>query len=48
VAAAAATAAADLAPPSDLHGTSAYRRHVAAVMVRRALEQAISRANGAA
>ena len=48
VAAAAATAAADLAPASDLHGTSAYRRHVAAVMVRRALEQAISRANGAA
>jgi carbon-monoxide dehydrogenase medium subunit len=48
VAAAAATAAADLAPPSDLHGTSAYRRHVAAVMVRRALGQAISRANGAA
>jgi carbon-monoxide dehydrogenase medium subunit len=48
VAAAAATAAADLAPPSDLHGTSSYRRHVAGVMVRRALEQAISRANGTA
>jgi carbon-monoxide dehydrogenase medium subunit len=48
VTAAAATAAADLAPPADLHGTSAYRRHVAGVMVRRALEQAISRANGEA
>jgi CO/xanthine dehydrogenase FAD-binding subunit len=48
VAAAAAAAAADLEPASDLHGTSAYRRHVAGVMVRRALEQAISRANGAA
>jgi carbon-monoxide dehydrogenase medium subunit len=48
VTAAAATAAADLAPPSDLHGSSAYRRYVAGVMVRRALEQAMSRANGAA
>jgi carbon-monoxide dehydrogenase medium subunit len=48
VTAAAAAAAADLEPTSDLHGTSAYRRHVAGVMVRRALEQAISRANGAA
>jgi carbon-monoxide dehydrogenase medium subunit len=48
VAAAAAAAATDLAPLSDLHGTSAYRRHVAQVMVRRALEQAISRANGTA
>jgi carbon-monoxide dehydrogenase medium subunit len=48
VAAAGAAAAADLEPASDLHGTSAYRRHVAGVMVRRTLEQAISRANGAA
>jgi carbon-monoxide dehydrogenase medium subunit len=48
VAAAAAAAAADLEPSSDLHGTSAYRRHVAGVMVCRALEAAIPRANGSA
>lgn len=38
--AAAALAAADLDPPSDLHGSAAYRRHVATVLVGRSLEQA--------
>ncbi len=37
---AAAVAAADLDPPSDLHGSAAYRRHVATVLVGRSLEQA--------
>jgi carbon-monoxide dehydrogenase medium subunit len=37
---AAAVAAADLDPPSDLHGSGAYRRHVATVLVGRSLEQA--------
>ena len=31
---------ADLDPPSDLHGSTAYRRHVATVLARRSLEQA--------
>jgi len=31
---------AELDPPSDLHGTAAYRRHVAGVLVRRTLENA--------
>jgi len=40
----AATAAArDLSPPSDLHGTAAYRRHLARVLVRRALVRAAQR-----
>jgi carbon-monoxide dehydrogenase medium subunit len=37
-------AARDLEPPSDLHASRAYRRHVARVLVRRALEQAAERA----
>jgi carbon-monoxide dehydrogenase medium subunit len=37
---AAAVAARDLDPPSDLHGSAAYRRHVATVLVGRSLEQA--------
>jgi carbon-monoxide dehydrogenase medium subunit len=37
---AAALAAADLDPPSDLHGSSAYRRHVATVLARRSLDEA--------
>ena len=37
---AARAAAAGLAPPSDLHASSAYRRHVAEVLVRRALAAA--------
>jgi carbon-monoxide dehydrogenase medium subunit len=43
-AAAADAAVADLEPPSDLHGTSAYRRHLAGVLVRRALHEAHERA----
>ena len=37
---AAREAVADLDPPSDLHGTAAYRRHVARVLVVRSLERA--------
>jgi len=39
---AAGEASADLDPPSDLHGTAAYRRHVAGVLIRRSLERAAS------
>jgi carbon-monoxide dehydrogenase medium subunit len=42
--AAAEAAAADLDPPSDLHGTTAYRRHLAAVLARRSLAEAHDRA----
>ena len=42
--AAGAEAARGLDPPSDLHGTAAYRTKVAAVMVRRALQDASERA----
>lgn len=45
---AAAAAGDGLAPPSDLHGTSAYRRHLAGVLSRRALAQAVSAAGPAA
>jgi carbon-monoxide dehydrogenase medium subunit len=45
--AAAAIAADGLAPASDNHGTSAHRRHVAGVLVRRALAKALHRASGA-
>jgi carbon-monoxide dehydrogenase medium subunit len=38
--AAARRATDDLEPPADLHGTSAYRKKVAAVLVRRALQTA--------
>ncbi len=38
----------ELDPPDDLHASSAYRRRVAAVLVRRALEQASQRAAKAA
>ena len=37
---AAARAAEGLEPPSDLHGSAEYRRHLATVLVRRALEEA--------
>ncbi len=37
---AAAAASGAIDPPSDLHGTSAYRRHVAGVLVRRAVTTA--------
>jgi carbon-monoxide dehydrogenase medium subunit len=43
-AAAAQTATADLTPGSDIHGSAAYRRHLAAVMVRRTLTTAAERA----
>jgi aerobic carbon-monoxide dehydrogenase medium subunit len=44
--AAAAAAAAPLDPPADVHGSSAYRRHLTTVLVRRALAQAWERARG--
>jgi carbon-monoxide dehydrogenase medium subunit len=44
IASAAAGAAGDLQPPSDLHASPAYRRHVAEVLMRRALTTAIGRA----
>jgi carbon-monoxide dehydrogenase medium subunit len=37
---AAVRAAEGLEPPSDLHGSAEYRRHLATVLVRRALEEA--------
>ncbi len=43
---AAATATAGLAPPDDLHGSGEYRRHLAAVLIRRAVSQAHERARG--
>jgi aerobic carbon-monoxide dehydrogenase medium subunit len=44
--AAADAAATGLEPPSDLHGSSAYRTHVARVLVRRGLDAAARRAGG--
>ena len=44
VAAAAAEAVRDLRPASDMHGSAAYRRHLAEVAVRRALTAAAQRA----
>jgi aerobic carbon-monoxide dehydrogenase medium subunit len=41
--AAAALASAPLEPPSDVHGSSSYRRHLANVLVQRALTQAWQR-----
>ena len=41
--AAAADAAAEVDPPADLHGSSAYRRHLVGVLVRRALSEAHER-----
>ena len=40
IGAAAAAAADDLDPPGDIHASSAYRRHLAAVLIRRVLERA--------
>jgi CO/xanthine dehydrogenase FAD-binding subunit len=45
-AAAAAEATRDLRPASDVHGSSHYRRHLARVTVRRALEAAAAKAGG--
>jgi aerobic carbon-monoxide dehydrogenase medium subunit len=43
----AAQAAADeVTPTADLHGTSAYRRHLTGVLVRRGLNEALARAEG--
>jgi CO/xanthine dehydrogenase FAD-binding subunit len=42
--AAARAAAAPLEPPGDVHGSSAYRRHLATVLVERALAEAWQRA----
>jgi carbon-monoxide dehydrogenase medium subunit len=43
-----ATATRGLDPGADLHATAAYRRHVAGVLVRRALTQASERARSIA
>jgi aerobic carbon-monoxide dehydrogenase medium subunit len=45
---AAGEASRDLSPGADLHGTSAYRRHLAGVLVRRTLAVAVQRAREAA
>ncbi len=41
---AARVAAADIDPPSDLHGSAEYRKKVAAVLVRRGLREAVGNA----
>jgi carbon-monoxide dehydrogenase medium subunit len=41
---AAREASKDLSPPADLHGTSAYRRHLAGVLAHRTLSVAAQRA----
>jgi carbon-monoxide dehydrogenase medium subunit len=46
--AAAETAVADLEPPSDVHGSAEFRRHIARVLLDRALDEAWQRAGGAA
>ena len=43
---AAAAAASPLDPPSDVHGSSAYRRHLVKVLVERALSEAWQRVTG--
>jgi carbon-monoxide dehydrogenase medium subunit len=45
-AAVAQTAVADLRPATDMHGSAAFRSHLAAVTVRRALTTAAARARG--
>jgi carbon-monoxide dehydrogenase medium subunit len=37
-----------LSPPADIHGSSAYRRHIAAVLMKRTLQVAAQRAEEAA
>ncbi|HYK82295.1 MAG TPA: xanthine dehydrogenase family protein subunit M [Gemmatimonadales bacterium] len=46
-AAADAAARRDVDPPGDIHASAAYRRHLAGVLTRRALERAGERARGA-
>lgn len=41
-------AASELDPSSDLHGTAAYRRHLASVLAERALQEAANRAKDVA
>ncbi len=48
IAAAAAALDSDLDPPSDIHATGAYRRHLSRVLVRRALARAFARSGGPA
>jgi carbon-monoxide dehydrogenase medium subunit len=36
----------ELDPPSDIHGSAAYRRKLASVVIRRAVELAAQRAGG--
>jgi CO/xanthine dehydrogenase FAD-binding subunit len=43
---AAETLASELSPSSDLHGSSAFRKHLAGVLVNRAVERAVARAGG--
>ncbi len=45
-AAAHAAATVDIDPPGDIHATAKYRRHLASVLVRRALTVAFERAGG--
>jgi carbon-monoxide dehydrogenase medium subunit len=45
--AAADAAAADVDPPSDIHASAAFRRHLVAVLTRRALQRARDRASAA-
>ncbi|RME73152.1 MAG: hypothetical protein D6784_12390 [Chloroflexi bacterium] len=45
-AAADAAATRDLDPPSDIHATAEFRRHLARVLTRRALTRAAERAAG--
>ncbi|MCW2538372.1 MAG: molybdopterin dehydrogenase FAD-binding protein [Frankiales bacterium] len=43
---AAAAAAAEINPSADLHGTTAYRKHLAGILVRKGLNEACDRAKG--
>ncbi len=43
---AAAAVEQDIDPPGDIHASADYRRHLARVLVRRALERAVARATG--
>jgi CO/xanthine dehydrogenase FAD-binding subunit len=44
--AAEASAAHDIDPPGDIHASSRYRRHLAAVLMQRVVKQALSHAGG--